>query len=173
MKLSLVPGILALMALPILTLAEDRISYSEVLSQASAAQPICFGREFSSAHLDAHPRQLVKEIRAKIVKDPTAVADYNYIEINAVLKGEKNFYKLYRAYLVCDAAAGECAVECDGGKIKVAGFKDGSLEIVNEGFLLEGGCGAAPSAKSLVLKPSRGGDDVFHLDRLPNSFCQL
>jgi hypothetical protein len=172
MKPSMIPCFLALMALPILTLAEDKIAYSEVLRHATPEQPICFGREYSAKHLESHPGQLVSLIRAKVVKDPTAVADYNYIEINAVLKGEKNFFKLYRAYLVCNAE-GECAVECDGGKIKVAGFKDGSLEIRNEGFVLEGGCGAAPKSKAVVLKPTRNGDDVFHLERLPNSFCQL
>jgi hypothetical protein len=172
MKLRLIPCALALLLVPILTLADDKITYPELLSQVTAAQPICFGREFPQAFLDAHPAQIVKSIRVKIVKDPTFDPNYNYLEINATLKGDQNFFKLYKAYLIC-GQDGECVADGDNGHVKAYGFRDGSLGLLNEGFTLDSELGARVSNTAVALKPTRGADDLFHLDRLPNSFCQL
>lgn len=152
--------------------AAEPVTLAEIFAAAEAGVPLCYGREYSTEHLEKHPKQTVRSFRAKLVKDATD-PDYlnQYIEVEAVLKGEKNYNKLYRSFLVCDPARGECGVECDGGSVKVSGDTEGKLRIENNGFLLEGGCGGEED--TVVLKPSPGGDDVFQLYKLPAEYCQL
>lgn len=154
--------------------AAEPVSLTEIFAALKAGEPACYGREYSTEHLEKHPKQTVRSFRAKLVKDATDPDFLNqYIEVEAVLKGEKNYYKLYRSFLVCDPARGECGVECDGGTIKVSGDKEGKLRIENKGFLLEGGCGGEEESDSVELKPTPNGDDVFQLYKLPTEFCQL
>lgn len=151
--------------------ADAKRPLSELFSATAPNGATCYGREYSTDHLDKHPRQTVKSFKAKLVRDDTST-DYSnrYIQAEVVLKGEKNFYKLYRAYLSCQGDTNECSIDCDGGRIKAWGTEKG-LTIENLGFLMEGGCGE--ESAPVFLKPSKGGDDIFNLVKLPGEFCQL
>ncbi len=147
----------------------DKIPLSAIFAQASHGQPLCFGREFSSSE---PKRSQIKTIRAKVVSDKTDPAHpNNYLEIELSLRGEKEFYKIYRAYLPCNLATEQCTMECEGGSVRAWGQKNGALQIKNESFVIEGGCGA--SKKPKYLTPAPGVDDVLQLTPLPRDFCQL
>ena len=162
---------LLLAALLTLTAKAETKPLSELFAATEPNGATCYGREYSTDHLASHKLQTVKSFKAKLVRDLTSSDAANqYIQAEVVLKGEKNFYKLYRAYLLCQEGSDECAIECDGGRVKAWGTDEG-LTIQNLGILLEGGCGE--EAKPKYLKPTKGGDDVFNLVKLPAEFCQL
>lgn len=147
-----------------------RLPLARVFEQAKPGQPICFGREYASSHLEKRPAQTVRKIQAKLVRDRTAPGFPNdYVELELSLKGEENFFRVHRTYLACDLRSGLCTMDCDGGRVEAWG-EGQKLLLRNEGLLLEGGCG---EENPRWLRPSPGGDDSFLLSRLPAEFCQL
>ena len=148
--------------------AEDEVSFRDLAGMVTAEKPICFGREYSAGHLRAHPLQKVKLLRAKLSKQ--ADTDGNFLEVEAVLKGDANRFKLFRQFFVC-MDDGTCAVECDGGSVRLAGLRDGGLTLRNNGFVLEGGCDGDNEKGTVFLDNKPGGDDLFRLSRLPHEYC--
>lgn len=158
---------------PGLAQAQEIVSLGSLFSLVQADAPICYGREYSTEHLENNAQQTVKKLRVKMVKDlsmPTEPTEMLDVEI--ALKGEDNFFKVYRAYFICDSAAGECTVECDGGRVKVWGKMSGEMMFENLGFVIDGGCGDARK-KPTMLTPSSSGDALFELAKLPAEYCQL
>ena len=149
------------------SLAEDEIPFRDLLGGVTVEQPLCFGREFSADQLRARPLQTVSLLRAKLSKQ--AESDGAYLEVEAVLKGAKNKHKLWRQFFVC-ADDGVCAVECDGGSVRLTGSNDGGLTLHNNRFVLEGGCDG-DDKETVFLDNKRGGDDLFRLHRLPHEYC--
>jgi hypothetical protein len=146
------------------------VPLSQLFAQLESGTPACFGREYSTEQLEANRGQSVRKIRAKLLRDESSGFLSDLLELELSLKGEKNFHKVYRAYLPCETESGTCTVECDGGSMKVAGTGDGQLLLENEGIVIDGGCG---EGKARLLKPARGGDELFRLQRLPAEYCQL
>lgn len=153
--------------------AADKLPFDSLLKEATPEQPICFGREYSEAHLKKAPAQKVKQIRVKLENTPDAGEGYSFLHVDAVLKGDKNRFKLWRQLFVCENSTGRCGVECDGGSVNLWGLKDGKLALQNNGFVLEGGCDGDGETETVMLEPTRGGDDLFQLSPLPNEFCTL
>jgi hypothetical protein len=152
---------------------KERVPLSRIFDQARAGQPACFGREFSSEELAANPRQELRKIRVKAVSEKIEEAtnqDHRYFDMELTLKGEKNFYRIYRVYLICDTKTESCAVECDGGDVRAWGGPDGTLEIQNRDFVIDEGCG---EGRGRYLKAKPGADEHFSLVPLPKEYCQL
>jgi hypothetical protein len=151
-------------------------SLNDFFASVTTQQPQCYGREYSTPHLEKNLKQSVRAIRAKLIKAPEDGT--RTIEIQTQLLGEKNFYKIYRSYLVCPGSKAEgmdpntCIIECDGGSAKISGDGTGKLLLTNQGFVLQGGCGSEEE-ETVFLKPTSGGDDKFLLSPLPKEFCQF
>lgn len=160
---------LAALLLPFPSPAEDEIPFAELARSVTVEQPACFGREYSAEQLRSRPLQTVRLLRAKLSRQDGS--DAAFLEIEAVLKGAKNLHKLWRQFLIC-ADDGVCAVECDGGSVRLAGSADGGLSFHNQRFVLEGGCdGDGEEKETVFLDNKRGGDDLFRLARLPQEYC--
>lgn len=144
-------------------------SAASVFDKVTGDQPVCYGREYSDAVMKAHPKQTVQKIQAKLEKDTQY--NQNILNIEITLKGAKNRYKNYRAMLFCDQND-DCFVECDGGSAKLSMLSDGRLQLTNNGFIIQGGCGDEGEDDGVMLPATPGGDDVFKLTKLPSAFCQ-
>jgi hypothetical protein len=142
---------------------------ASVFDSVTAAQPVCYGREYSEVAMKSRPKQTVQKIQAKLEKDTEYKQNILHIEIT--LKGAKNRFKNYRAMLFCDQND-ECFVECDGGSAKLSRLVDGRLQLKNNGFVIEGGCGGEDEEDGVMLPAEPGGDDIFRLSKLPSAFCQ-
>ncbi len=165
--------LLALLALPPLSQAEEIVPLRTLFSEVKENEPTCFGREYSTEHMEKNTKQTVKKIRVKMVKDLTMPEfPSEYLDVEIALKGEKNFHKTYRSYLICNSEEGQCYVECDGGRVKAWGAKSGEFLFENLGFVIQGGCGGEEE-ETKFLKATKGGDDVFRLTKLPSQYCQL
>jgi len=142
----------------------------DVFKNVTYSQPKCFGREYSKKDLAAHPQQTVEQIKAKLMKysgDPTI--DSNGLKIEVRLKGEAGLN--YHAEFSCFANQGKttCAIDCDGGNVTIGEFDATKMTLISKGFIVEGGCGE--EGKTKFLKALKGGDDIFKLQALPQSFC--
>lgn len=143
---------------------------ADVFKDVTYAQPKCYGREYSRAELQAHPKQTVEQIKAKLIKysaDPQMNSAGLKIEVR--LKGEEGTN--YRAEFSCFENAGQtmCAIECDGGSVTVAEFDQTKMTLNSNGFTVYGGCGEEGETK--FLDALKGGDDIFKLQALPQAYC--
>lgn len=79
-----------------------------------AAQPACYVRTYSAAHLDAHPGQGVAEIRALHV--PASEDMFEYYDMRIRFRDDE---RVFTASPFCtDLEEGYvCAIECDGGLV--------------------------------------------------------
>ncbi len=160
-----------LLSSPAAFAASPYFSFEQVVNQATPTQPVCYGREYSESHLAQNRAQTVKKLRAKIVKSADAGEGYTLLKIDAELKGEKNLFKVWRATMFCQNSSGHCSIECDGGSVNLRGdSRNGNLLLTNNGFVLEGGC-EEEEGNTVFLSPTKGGDDLFSLKRLPSEFC--
>ncbi len=134
-------------------------------------QPVCYGREYSPAHLKAKPKQTVKKIQAKLEIIPEY--NQNVLNLEVTLRGEKNQYTNYRSIFSCfldDGGKYRCGIDCDGGSVKISMSSKNELVIsVENGFILSGGCGS--EEKDVFLQAVLGGDDKFVMTKLPAQFC--
>lgn len=138
---------------------------------AYAGGALCFGKSYSASHLAsrAHRSQTVKDIKVKLSIDNT-FGTSNMIEI--MVKQKNAPAKKLRQAMTCMESEGKvhCAVDCDGGSVEIAALEEGQLTIVNNGFILKGGCGEEED-ETVYLRNLRGGDDVFVLNEAPMSTC--
>ncbi len=166
--------------------------FAAPVSSVTVDQPVCFGREYSQAHMNKTPQQTVKKLFVKFKK--YSKDDLYYImDVNADIKkesvsknddGTKDVYVTYKPYrngMVCDRATStslNCYIECDGGSAAVSwtASEDGKvITLTNNGFQLYGGCGEDENDMNnwIYLEATKGGDDVFKLYALPQEYCQI
>lgn len=143
---------------------------ASVFDGVTADQPVCYGREYSAEYLKSRPKQTVQKIMAKLIHDKEY--EQNQLSVEITRTGSKNFYKTYRALLICDKDD-RCYVECDGGSVNLSMRSDGRLAFKNNGFVIQGGCGGeGDEVEGEFLPATPGGDDQFRLTKLPSAFCQ-
>ncbi len=142
----------------------------DVFKGVTYAQPKCFGREYSRAELKAHPKQTVEQIKAKLIKysADTSMPSAG-LKIEVRLKGEEGVN--YHAEFSCMDYQGKafCGIECDGGSVTIAEFDGQKMTLNSEGFNIHGGCGEEGVTK--FLEAIKGGDDIFKMQALPQSYC--
>lgn len=152
-----------------------------LLATAVTAQegptPGCYIREYSPAHLDAHPDQVARALYMYI-HDET-FEDYTnrfaYLVVDFVNQGhvKRNGHGAQRLdqSLVCfrDGEGKQgCSVECDGGWFTVSGETDSTLTIATE-YLMVGdteGCGGA-----IDLAETTGQVVKYRLNRVDPRRC--
>lgn len=137
-------------------------------------RPACFEREYSAAHMNKHPLQTVKNMKLKFFIEPDW-PEQLLLNVNVLLKSpDKPQYDPYKTSMFCynvKKNSLECAIECDGGRIEVTWKShkqaDGSILLINHGFVVYGGCGEFDEDGEPVegrwLAPIKGGDDIFRL----------
>ena len=148
---------------------------ADILAPKPGTQ-ICHSRHYDSAHMKAHPRQLVTDITFRLAYHRFD-ADENYPQ------GQRNYYFQLLAKKKGNTrtltASGECfvhenrifcGVECDGGGLYMK--KDGAKSLVLSfgdmwGIRMSDGCGEAEES-TVMLEP--GADDrAFRLE--PDRIC--
>ncbi len=144
----------------------------DVFKGVTFTQPKCFGREYSRQELKARPLQTVEQIKLKLMKyaaDPVTESRGLKIEVRLAKEEGMN----YHAEFSCQNYKGEmlCGIDCDGGHVDIAAFNGTSMTLINDGFMIQGGCGDEGTAVTKFLKAVKGGDDVFKLQALPQSYC--
>lgn len=139
----------------------------EVFAGIKKGQEVCFGREYTTAHLKAHPQQTVKKITAKIGRTNDEFPSFPYLRLEIYQnKGPK---KKLSQFLACHENNGEvmCSVDCDGGSVNILSRKKSSLLIQNNGVNLSAGCGSEDAGdleEFIFLDNQKGGDDLFKMD---------
>ena len=132
----------AFISISLILLASSHASANPIKKDGS---PQCYGREYSEAHMQAHPQQTVKSMKAKFYiseqnkayENPVAFLDLD-LQVKKTVKSEDGDYVTYKPYtsgMVCDSqmklegddlkdfkksygkSAGyiQCYIECDGG----------------------------------------------------------
>lgn len=117
-------------------------------------RPACFTRTYSDTHLKDHKLQTVKTMDVKLSRNDND--NLNLIEVKVLRTDGKR----YKTALACDEK-GFCFIDCDGGSAKITKAGQG-LQLLNNGFIMQGGCGEEEETIYLESKP--GGDDVFFLN---------
>jgi len=146
--------------------------------------PVCFGREYSTAHMNAHPNQTVRQMKVKASKEEWSGQSGLVLTINAEVKREVKpregepytIFKPYGTVMTCAARADrlQCGIDCDGGSATVTWNvrqTGNELRFVNRGFIMYGGCGD-DTDDYIFLNALKGGDDIFRLFPLPATYCQ-
>jgi hypothetical protein len=160
------------------------------LNDVAPGKPVCFGREYSTPHMEAHPKQTVKKMRLKFTRNLFDGKPEEYlgmgIEADIVKTAGYDDNKKYQVttspygngmYCQQKGAKLDCSIECDGGHATVSwktSQKDNEITFVNEGLILYGGCDADDDneQKWIWLDPKKGGDDIFKMYALPAEYCQ-
>lgn len=164
--------------------------FAASVQSVTESQPVCFGREYSQAHMDKTPLQTVKKMSVKFRKTEPG-ADYLIMDIEASVKttktetydGETFTHEVYKSYkngMVCNKTRQttmECYIECDGGRAGItwdAATASQKITFMNSGFMLYGGCGEGEEDMDnwLWLESVKGGNDIFNLYALPPEYCQ-
>lgn len=160
------------------------------IDEVSMTQPSCYAREYSEPHMQARSMQTVKKMAVKFSKNEYDTESSMGMEITAFLKkqrvritpnGEKKTQTVYKPYsnsMFCQKNKNQlhCSIECDGGSADIyweMRTKNNEITLVNNGFVLYGGCGSDIDENDMIwLKPTKGGDDVFKLYALPAEQCR-
>jgi hypothetical protein len=151
---------------------------------ATVDQPVCYGREYSSAHMEKSDKQTVKRMDIQFYREkdfPNTLLMRLKVDVKKesgyrdIGDGKKSYYITTRPYsntLVCDTYDGKfgCYIECDGGSVGFEGGFGTTTKLVNKGVTVEGGCGE--EGDTIWLDAVKGGDDYFTLQALPKEFCQ-
>ncbi len=155
----------------LLATSDANAASPSVFEDVTAAQPVCYGREYSEANLKARPKQTVQKILAKLSKN--AKYNMNILSVEITLKEKKDYYISYRSTLFCENED-HCYIECDGGSVDLSKQNDGQLSFKNNGFVIRGGCGGDGNddENGVRLPKVAVGDDEFKLTKLPAAFCQ-
>ena len=136
------------------------MAWAVSLPPVTRQQPICYGREYSTAHMEKSSKQSIKRMDVKFFDEGDGKQEF-YVET-----------KPYSNTLICQTYQGKywCGVECDGGSVHFEGSFGQSVKLVNNGVTVEGGCGE--EIESIFIPQVPGGDDFFTLYSLPAQFCQ-
>lgn len=133
----------------------------------------CFGRVYTSQHMNKHPKQMVRMIH--LAHRMSASGNQQAGKLRPILSVQlRTGSKLFFRQLECEgsATAGRCLVECDGGGFSYRFQKNGSLLIdirKDWGVVLGSACDAGGQ---LIVIGERGGDDrLFRLDPQDAGTC--
>ena len=136
---------------------------------ADGAAPGCYARDYSPAHLAAHPDQVVRTIKIRILAADqdtgvgarlwVSLADQGHVRAEG-LGGTDLDSDLY-----CSADRSSCGIECDGGNFEVA--QDGDrLSLTTSRIIVGGGC---EGATDLAEQPDTA--VTYLLTRAPDMIC--
>lgn len=156
---------------------------AEIANRVSVQQPVCYGRDYNQAHMDAHPLQSVQQLRLMFYRLPEAPESL-LMDVRAKLlrpasgsakSGPTKILKNFKAEMMCNENGNslKCFIDCDGGSAEVRwNVRNVGQEISfeNQGFVLEGGCG--DERELVILEPHQGGDDIFNLSAMPVASCR-
>lgn len=159
-----------------LTLAAGT-AHANKFGEIKKEQPLCFQQEYSSEHMAKHSRQTVKSMKVKVYRGTEEGDEENlYLAVNAdILKKGAKETKPYRNGMICsldDKTSGlNCSVECDGGRaqLRMSTTSGDQIRFINKGFVLYGGCDGEADEDTVFLKPNKGGDDVFLLNKMDDA----
>lgn len=164
----------------VLVLASLSTVFAQPASAASlkdvtkmAASPMCFSRAYSQDHLDQHPKQSVRSMKAKVyVHNDKYTKDLVILAIAAKLKDDSK--RTYRQAMSCQEVDGRvnCFVDCDGGSVDIAEITKDGVKLKNNGVVVRGGCGSDEGEITRFLEDVPGGDDVFVMKRAPVESCE-
>jgi hypothetical protein len=137
---------------------------------ASAAEPGCYARDYTDAHLAAHPDQIVRSIMIRILAEDrdtgigawlwVTLADQGYVK-EAGLGGTE-----LETELVCGADRAYCGIECDGGTFDIAQDGD-ALTLTTSRIIVGGGC--ETGYVDLAEHPDT--PVSYRLTRAPDTLC--
>lgn len=157
-------------------------SAKSVFSGVNTKLGKCYSRQYSTEHMAKNPKQTVTAMAAKFYTETfSGSGDEDYqidlLKIQAKVKGSD---KVYGVELACNKD-GSCFIDCDGPRVAARFSKNnpGSMLIDNsEGSLVLDPltCGDDVSEEELEamnvwLKGTKGGDDIFRLDPMPDYQC--
>ncbi len=144
----------------------------------------CYSREYTNAHMVAHPKQTVEKMAAKFSITTYKVDGEEYtLPILKIQAKAKNDSKVYAVEMPCykDGNKTRCAIDCDGPNVKAyfSSNNPGSMLIDNkDGYLALDSttCGDEVTeeqieAVSLFLNNVKGGDDIFLLHPMKDYQC--
>ena len=189
-RMGIVAVVLALQ--PAAASAQGSITAGEKSSPLASHLPLqkeaCFGRVYDGKHLATHPRQRVTSLLLFRDFTPDTNAEYPPDDRQALLgpdgedgrvnlsayvrlRDRKGVYSNSFSCNKSDKGDVICGIDCDGGsfRLKAAGA---GLDLVNEGFVVVGGCGGneEDQANSVFVRP--GSDDrTFRLAPQPLNVC--
>jgi hypothetical protein len=139
------------------------------LDSLSKDKPVCFGHHYTATEIQSRPKQTVRELKLQFHVDEYSTAQTPLLHISANLKKSNGKIGRYRNDMLCtaDSEGVQCSVECDGGSAEIKWAReitDGSVEFVNKGFVLYGGCDEEDETKTVFLTPTANGNDMFNLE---------
>lgn len=177
--------------LVLLVVLSGAFAYGESpLKRVQKESAVCYGREYSKAHLDKNTKQSVKSMKIKLFDHPENPGQIS-LDVDVILKKEFKYddytyeeFKPYRSGLVCYSTTDKlikCSIDCDGGSLEITWDAkknaDNSVTLINKGFVVYGGCGEEDEngepLDSHWLEATKGGDDIFKLYLLPKEFCAI
>ncbi|WP_148043715.1 hypothetical protein [Paracoccus methylarcula] len=144
--------------------------------------PICFGKTFDTQHMQAHPLQTVRDIRARMLilrDDRSDEPSYGY-DIRVLFRDDpREFRSLPGCWESSDGLT--CQVDCDGGSVKPRMTGDGRLKLTIYHLRTEtterlpddeGGC-TGPVTRNIVNEtdPEGNAESVFVLFPRDNREC--
>ncbi len=135
----------------------------------------CFARTYSDAHLAKHPAQVVKGI--SIVFDPDFEPGHPWMDVqvevadqgHAAGQGGAVYGQIARCFEDARAGTGwSCAVECDGGSMRIDRLNSAEMLVRLEYFLMNTGddCGG-----EVDLAEVPGETVAYKLERQPDAAC--
>ena len=137
----------------------------------------CFARSYSEAHLAQHPAQVVREISiafgdfagddAPWMDVQVEVADQGHAQVTG--QGGNTYGQIARCFADARAKAGwSCAVECDGGVMRIERLDGDGLLVRLAYFMMNTGddCGG-----EVDLAEVPGQEVAYRLDRQPDAHC--
>lgn len=146
------------------------------LPASAEVRKSCYKRDYSEAHLKAHPNQHVQSLRIKLVevsetKTATAYVSGRYSDQGRAKRDKLRGESFMQSAFCLDAEAGKrfsCHVECDGGSFKILSRSAEGMEIETAYFALADSDGC--EAKS-DLAELGGGKTVYRLTAAPETDC--
>lgn len=135
------------------------------------AGDLCFGREYSAAHLARHPQQLVTSMLVRIYDEPTFTPPMGW-SMKVTRRGDRHALLQIGNCRRLDLGMKDdlhCFADCDAGEfnVKFEGRNSLLLKLPRD-MSMRQDCGGEENDS--VLSP--GVDDkVFRLERLPSSSC--
>jgi len=151
-------------------------------------QEICFGRVYDAKHLASHPKQRVTSIHLfrdfssdtnsemppddrKSLMEPDGEDGRVNVSAYVRLRDRKGVYSNMFSCMKTDKGDVLCGIDCDGGstRLKPAGA---GLDLLNEGFVVVGGCGGneEDQANSVYVRPGQD-DKSFRLEPQQLNAC--
>ena len=141
-----------------------------LVAMSAQAEELCYGREYSAAHLAKHPDQLVTAMQLKIYDEPKFTPPKGWA-IKVFKRGRKD--AVLAAGLCGEAQRPgrshlHCFGECDGGSFEVQFTGTNEMLLRLDRLRVSSECGGEEEVEELL---SGVDDKVFRLDRLPVSAC--